>query len=79
MSRPMTHARDLVLRGRRFAPGETALLAIINRTPDSFYDQGAFVEDGAALAAVRTAVANGADAVDIGGVRAGPGDDVDAA
>jgi dihydropteroate synthase len=75
----MTHARDLVLRGRRFAPGETALLAIINRTPDSFYDQGAFVEDGAALAAVRTAVANGADAVDIGGVRAGPGDDVDAA
>jgi len=36
--------RDLTLRGRTFAPGQTALLAIINRTPDSFYDQGMFLD-----------------------------------
>ena len=78
MPRPTTHARDLVLRGRRFAPGETALLAIINRTPDSFYVHGAFVDDTAALAAVRRVVAEGADAIDVGGVKAGPGTDVDA-
>ncbi len=79
MPRPTTHARDLVLRGHRFAPGQTALLAIINRTPDSFYDRGAFVDDDAALAAVRRAVAEGADAIDVGGVKAGPGAEVDAA
>jgi dihydropteroate synthase len=52
-------------------------MAIINRTPDSFFDHGAtFVED-AALRAVEQAVADGADIIDIGGVKAGPGDVVD--
>ncbi|HET8599882.1 MAG TPA: dihydropteroate synthase [Segeticoccus sp.] len=69
-------AHDLVLRGRVFRPGETGLLAIVNRTPDSFFDHGAYVEDAAALSAVERAIADGADAVDIGGVRAGPGPDV---
>ncbi len=49
------------------------MLAIVNRTPDSFFDQGAYVDDQAGLAAVAQAVRDGADAVDIGGVRAGPG------
>ncbi|MDQ1697503.1 MAG: dihydropteroate synthase [Frankiaceae bacterium] len=53
-------------------------MAIINRTPDSFYDKGATFADEAALAAVDRAIAAGADLVDIGGVKAGPGDDVDA-
>ena len=53
-------------------------MAIVNRTPDSFYDKGATFSDDAALAAVETAVAGGADIVDIGGVKAGPGDEVDA-
>src|SRR6478752_1788008 len=70
--------RDLTLRGRTFAPGQTALLAIINRTPDSFYDQGMFLDDDVALDAVDRAVAEGADAVDLGGVKAGPGPEVDA-
>jgi dihydropteroate synthase len=52
-------------------------MAIINRTPDSFYDKGATFEDDAAMAAVARAVAEGADIVDIGGVKAGPGSDVD--
>ena len=69
-------ARDLRLRGRVFRSGETGLLAIINRTPDSFYDQGMFVDDDAAMRAVGKAVADGADAVDIGGVKAGPGPEV---
>jgi dihydropteroate synthase len=66
------------LRGRTFAPGETALLAIINRTPDSFYDAGRFLDDEVALSAVERAVADGADAIDVGGVKAGPGPEVSA-
>lgn len=69
----------LLLRDRVFEAGTTGLLAIINRTPDSFYDRGAFVEDEAALRAVDEAAAAGADGVDIGGVRAGPGTEVSAA
>jgi len=48
-------------------------LAIINRTPDSFYDAGRYLDDEVALSAVARAVADGADGVDVGGVRAGPG------
>jgi dihydropteroate synthase len=49
-------------------------MGVINRTPDSFFarDPGF----SAALDAVSQAVADGADIVDIGGVRAGPGDEV---
>ncbi|MCZ3386734.1 MAG: dihydropteroate synthase, partial [Actinomycetia bacterium] len=49
-------------------------MAIINRTPDSFYDAGRAFTDESALAAVAAAVAAGADIVDIGGVKAGPGE-----
>jgi dihydropteroate synthase len=56
------------------------VMAIINRTPDSFYDRGATFTDSAAMAAVDRAVAEGADLVDIGGVKAGEaGDRVDTA
>jgi dihydropteroate synthase len=64
--------------GAREPVAERALvMAIINRTPDSFYDRGATYAEDAALAAVDAAVAEGADIVDIGGVKAGPGSDVD--
>jgi dihydropteroate synthase len=53
-----------------------AVMAIVNRTPDSFYDRGATYSDKAAMAAVDRAVDEGADIVDIGGVKAGPGEDV---
>jgi dihydropteroate synthase len=49
------------------------VMGIVNRTPDSFYDQGATFADDAALARVAQVVAEGADIVDIGGVKAGPG------
>jgi dihydropteroate synthase len=70
---------NLRLGARRFQPGEFAVMAIVNRTPDSFYDGGANVQLDAALAACAQAVADGADIVDIGGVRAGYGPTVDVA
>ncbi len=53
-------------------------MAIVNRTPDSFYDRGATFSDDAAKARVDLVVEQGADIVDIGGVKAGPGEEVDA-
>ena len=54
-------------------------MAIVNRTPDSFYDRGATFSDEAALRRCDEVVAAGAAIVDIGGVKAGPGSLVDAA
>ncbi|WP_214317155.1 dihydropteroate synthase [Nonomuraea sediminis] len=68
----------LRLGRREFPPGEYAIMAVVNRTPDSFYDKGRTYGFDAAMRAVDTAVAGGADIVDIGGVKAGPGDEVDA-
>lgn len=50
-----------------------AVMAIINRTPDSFYDRGATAELGPALRRADEVIAAGASVVDIGGVKAGPG------
>jgi dihydropteroate synthase len=62
-------------------PDDRALvMAIVNRTRDSFYDRGATFATEAALRKVDQVVAEGADIVDIGGVRAGShGETVDAA
>jgi dihydropteroate synthase len=67
----------LTLGHRSFADHALLVMAIVNRTRDSFYDRGATFTEGAALERVREAVAAGADLVDIGGVKAGPGDLVD--
>jgi dihydropteroate synthase len=67
----------LRLGGRIFAREEYAVMAIVNRTPDSFFDRGATFAEDAALRAVESAVADGADIIDIGGVKAGPGATVD--
>jgi dihydropteroate synthase len=50
-----------------------AVMAIVNRTPDSFYDRGATFALDAAVAAGAAAVAAGADIVDVGGVAFAPG------
>lgn len=55
---------------------EVAVMAIVNRTPDSFHDQGKMFSLDAAIEATASAVADGADWVDIGGVRFGPGPEV---
>ena len=57
-------------------PDDQVVMAVVNRTPDSFFDQGAYFDDAAAMAAVDRAVAEGTALVDLGGVRAGPGEEV---
>ncbi|WP_328300643.1 dihydropteroate synthase [Streptomyces sp. NBC_00435] len=69
----------LRLGRREFDTHEAVIMAIVNRTPDSFYDQGATFRDEPALDRVEQAVAEGAAIIDIGGVKAGPGEHVDAA
>ena len=62
-----------------FAPGRLLVMAIVNRTPDSFYDAGRTWDESVALERVHQVVAEGADIVDVGGVPAAPGQDVDIA
>jgi len=50
-----------------------AVMAIVNRTPDSFYDRGATFALDAAVTAGVAAVAAGAEIVDVGGVKFAPG------
>jgi dihydropteroate synthase len=64
--------------GRPVAGDRALIMAIVNRTPDSFYDRGATFTDQAAKDAAHRVVAEGADVVDVGGVKAGPGSLVDA-
>jgi len=66
----------LTLGRRSFADTDLLVMAIVNRTRDSFYDRGATYADDKALERVRAVVAEGADLVDIGGVKAGPGETV---
>ena len=66
------------LCGRPVPAERPLVMAIVNRTPDSFYDRGATFTDTAAMRRVDEVVAAGADILDIGGVKAGPGESVDA-
>lgn len=52
---------------------QVAVMAVVNRTPDSFYDQGRTFALEAAVLACERAVEAGADWVDIGGVPFAPG------
>ncbi len=51
-------------------------MGIVNRTPDSFFDRGAHWDGDAYLRRTEQVVADGADLIDIGGVKAGPGPEV---
>jgi len=51
-------------------------MGILNRTPDSFYDRGATWDFDAFLARADELVRDGADLLDVGGVKAGPGPEV---
>jgi len=64
-------AAPLVLRGRTFDATRPAVMAIVNRTTDSFFAGNRHADLDGALRALAAAVAAGADIVDIGGVRAG--------
>jgi dihydropteroate synthase len=54
-----------------------AVMAIVNRTPDSFYDRGRLFALDAAVGHALEQVEAGADIIDVGGVKAGPGEEVD--
>jgi dihydropteroate synthase len=54
----------------------TLVMGILNRTPDSFYDQGATYDLDLLLRRAEELVAVGADILDVGGVKAGPGPEV---
>jgi dihydropteroate synthase len=69
---------QLDLGGRSYdITTRSLVMAILNRTPDSFFDQGAYFELDATLRLAEEHVANGADILDVGGVKAGPGPEVD--
>ena len=55
------------------------VMGILNRTPDSFYDKGANFAFDRFLTQAESHVAAGADLLDVGGVKAGPGVEVDEA
>ena len=52
------------------------VMGILNRTPDSFYDQGAYYAFDDFLRKAEQLVLDGADFLDVGGVKAGPGEEV---
>jgi dihydropteroate synthase len=69
---------------RRFRLGDrvhdvtnrSLVMGVLNRTPDSFFDQGATFQLDTLLARAEQLVAEGADVLDVGGVKAGPGPEV---
>lgn len=66
--------------GRHTFPDDaTLMMAIVNRTPDSFFDKGATWAEDKAFDRVAQVVDEGAEIVDIGGIKAAPGVEVDAA
>ena len=68
------HATTLTLGGTTFDIGDRALvMGILNRTPDSFYDKGATFALDHLIRRAEQLVADGADILDVGGVKAGPG------
>ena len=68
----------MILRLGRHLYDENArlIMAIVNRTPDSFYDKGATWAADAAKDRVRQVVDEGADIVDLGGIKAAPGAEI---
>lgn len=69
--------QHLALGPHRFDVTSRALvMGILNRTPDSFFDQGAFWDFDAFLGLAEKHLADGADFLDVGGVKAGPGPEV---
>ena len=52
------------------------VMGILNRTPDSFYDAGSYFDFDDFLTKAEKLVDDGADFLDVGGVKAGPGPEV---
>jgi dihydropteroate synthase len=74
----VTHARTTLLLGDKSfdLSARAVIMGILNRTPDSFYDRGATFELDVLLGRAAKLVEDGADLLDVGGVKAGPGPEV---
>lgn len=73
----LPEAAEIALGSRRYDVRRRVLvMGIVNRTPDSFFDKGAYFELDRSLALAAALVEAGADIIDVGGVRAGPGPEV---
>jgi dihydropteroate synthase len=73
-------AQGVLRLGRTtFPPVQPVVMGIVNRTPDSFFRPGLSWDESAAMARVDRVIAEGADIVDVGGIPAAPGADVDVA
>jgi dihydropteroate synthase len=71
------HAASVTLGDRTFDIRDRALvMGILNRTPDSFYDKGATYALDDLVRRAERLVDDGADLLDVGGVKAGPGPEV---
>jgi dihydropteroate synthase len=69
--------RELSLGDHRFDITHRAVvMGILNRTPDSFYDRGSYWDFDSFVRKAEQLVADGADFLDVGGVKAGPGTEV---
>jgi dihydropteroate synthase len=67
----------VALGSHRFDIRHRALvMGILNRTPDSFFDQGRYFDFDGFLRQAEQLVTDGADLLDVGGVKAGPGPEV---
>ena len=66
----------LRLGRHEFADDATLMMAIVNRTPDSFYDKGATWAEEKAFERVGEVVGQGAEILDIGGIKAAPGAEI---
>ncbi len=74
---PLLDPSPRMIGGRAFDfASRVAVMAVVNRTPDSFHDRGATFALDAAVDASLRAVGLGADLVDVGGVPFGRGPEV---
>lgn len=68
---------EVELGARRYdITSRSLVMGILNRTPDSFFDQGGYYRFDDFLQKAEQLVVDGADLLDVGGVKAGPGDEV---
>jgi dihydropteroate synthase len=68
---------ELAIGARRFDVTHRAIvMGILNRTPDSFFDQGEYFDFDDFVRRAEQLVRDGADILDVGGVKAGPGPEV---
>lgn len=66
---------DLTIKGNRFDLSHPRIMGILNATPDSFSDGGAFNEVAPAVEQIGVMVSEGATIIDIGGESTRPGSD----